>query len=525
MLYKLHTKLSIYVVLFSFLMMGLAALTLYKITYDNERNESLKSIHDLSQTVYHSSTIAAYLGNAQISDEVFKGLMQNDLVEGVEINSELLKKSEGLTQNKPHQVSTTLYSPFDEKERIGQLNIYPKESFIEQSAKQTAIFITEQTFVIIVLLIIFITFIIWWIIGRPLNNLTHTLAKIDPATSDRRLSIPNILRRSEIDYLSFTINDLLDRVQEQIGEERVLRSHIETVAQNFQTIFELSSTAMVVTDMTYRISSYNNAFFELVSHATGTTEIHSNAAWLSQIIKNPDEFIHKVDGMLKSIEKSAFEIKLKSQENQRGRWVSINAREAMDANNNPMLIFFFNDITKQYDEIDLSQQAANTDHLTNLKNRRVAETHISQMITNAYIQKSAMALMVIDLDGFKEVNDSHGHDAGDLVLIAVAQRLTAGTRKYDIVSRWGGDEFVVGLDNVSPTEALKIGNELLADIQNTIDIEAVDKIQISASIGIVMCPQSAINFERAFECADIAMYEIKKSGKSGVRIYEQELKY
>lgn len=83
----------------------------------------------------------------------------------------------------------------------------------------------------------------------------------------------------------------------------------------------------------------------------------------------------------------------------------------------------------------------------------------------------------------------------------------------------GGDEFVVGLKNVTTNQAFKIANELLSDIEKPISIDAVDKIHISASIGIVMCPQSAISFERAFECADIAMYEIKKSGKSGVRIY------
>lgn len=519
MLSKLHIKLTVYVVLFSFLMVCLTALALYKITYDNERKESLENIQDLALTIYHSSTIAAYLGNAQISDEVFKGLMRNPLVEGIELKSELLIKTEGATSNKEHMVSTPLYSPFDEDEKIGQLNIYPREAYIEKSAQKMAVFISKQTFIIITLLISFITFIIWWVVGRPLNNLTHTLVKIDPATSDQRLSVPNQIKNSEIDYLAFTINDLLDRVQEKIGEERILRSNVETVAQNFQTIFELSSTAMVVTDLTYRIQSFNQAFTELMSHASGSTDIHANAAWLTQILKNPDEFIRHVDNQLMNHETNAFEVKLKSQENQRGRWVSIHVRAAANAKNNPILLFFFNDITKQYDEIDLSQQAANTDHLTNLKNRRIAETHISQMISEAYVKKSSMALFVIDLDGFKDVNDTHGHDAGDQVLISVANRLTAGTRKHDIVSRWGGDEFVVGLKNVTTNQAFKIANELLRDIEKPISIDAVDKIHISASIGIVMCPQSAISFERAFECADIAMYEIKKSGKSGVRIY------
>ena len=133
-----------------------------------------------------------------------------------------------------------------------------------------------------------------------------------------------------------------------------------------------------------------------------------------------------------------------------------------------------------------------------------------------------MALMVLDLDGFKNVNDSEGHDAGDQVLIEVAKRLSNLTRKSDIVARWGGDEFVIALNDTTQETATLLAQRFLQTISQPIDIGKDKTASVGASIGIVICPENAGSFNAAFECADIAMYQVKQAGKRNVRVYNPQ---
>ena len=97
------------------------------------------------------------------------------------------------------------------------------------------------------------------VIGRPITALAHILAKIDPANNTNRLNIPAIVKNTELDLFAMTVNDLLDRVQEQIVEERHLRNRVELIAKNFQMIFDLSSNALIVALFPLRVGEYFNS--------------------------------------------------------------------------------------------------------------------------------------------------------------------------------------------------------------------------------------------------------------------------
>jgi two-component system cell cycle response regulator len=171
---------------------------------------------------------------------------------------------------------------------------------------------------------------------------------------------------------------------------------------------------------------------------------------------------------------------------------------------------------------------AHSDPLTKLPNRRHLELHFDQFIAGSLQKSIRGALMLIDLDGFKLINDVHGHDAGDAVLIEVASRLNATMRNEDIVSRLGGDEFVILIHHINSVESSatdvisSIAEKLLKVIIEPIDYKDL-KLQVGASIGIRMLEFEEIAAETLIQDPDKAMYSAKQSGK-GQAVFFEELK-
>jgi len=168
------------------------------------------------------------------------------------------------------------------------------------------------------------------------------------------------------------------------------------------------------------------------------------------------------------------------------------------------------------------EKYANYDTLTGLPNRRYFFEKLALMIAEHKHNSRKFALLYIDLDGFKSINDTFGHEVGDEVLITVGNRLEKGVRKTDFVARLGGDEFGVilyDIENLAVAETLaKKIHELL---QNEISMQTI-QYTISASIGIAIYPDTNNGVETLVKDADAAMYAVKKSGKGGVGIFAPE---
>lgn len=159
-----------------------------------------------------------------------------------------------------------------------------------------------------------------------------------------------------------------------------------------------------------------------------------------------------------------------------------------------------------------------TDPLTQLANRRHLLKHLERVIASSARHKIYGALLVIDLDGFKLVNDVHGHDAGDAVLVEIAKRFVSSIRSEDVAGRLGGDEFVVLVDHIdidkhnANDKALRIADKLI-NLAN-IPFEFNGKtLQVGASIGISLLGFEHLDTDAAINKADIAMYRAKKTGK------------
>lgn len=182
------------------------------------------------------------------------------------------------------------------------------------------------------------------------------------------------------------------------------------------------------------------------------------------------------------------------------------------------------DITEVKEKESQLKQLALTDALTHLPNRHWMNQQLPFIVENAKNNSHQFAALFIDLDNFKNINDTLGHKVGDAYLQAVAQILQQSVRKHDRVLRLGGDEFMILLNELDNADvALEIAGHLLTRLRNIDTLDASSNLSPRASIGVAFYPDNATTPEGLVQAADIAMYEAKRSGKDRVARYSSKM--
>ncbi len=180
------------------------------------------------------------------------------------------------------------------------------------------------------------------------------------------------------------------------------------------------------------------------------------------------------------------------------------------------------DITDLKDAEAAAQRLAHYDPLTDLPNRRLLLDRLQHALAQAKRFYRALAVMFLDLDRFKQINDTLGHDIGDKLLIEVGRRLTTCIRAGDTVARSGGDEFIVVLQEIAdPTDATTVAQKIIQTIQHPIQV-GMYTLDVTTSIGIAIYPVNGTDdANELMKKADLAMYEIKQAGRNGYQLYPQ----
>ena len=177
-------------------------------------------------------------------------------------------------------------------------------------------------------------------------------------------------------------------------------------------------------------------------------------------------------------------------------------------------ISVFSDITQSKAELETVAHQAQHDYLTNLPNRLLFRDRFNQQLAMARRYSKKFAVIYIDLDRFKPVNDTLGHQVGDLLLIAVADRLKAQVREVDTVSRMGGDEFAILISEVtSRNDVTNLADKILTALSQPYALDG-HTINISGSLGISMYPDDGGDMDTIMNKADAAMYQAKRSGSN-----------
>lgn len=306
-------------------------------------------------------------------------------------------------------------------------------------------------------------------------------------------------------------------VVEDVTERKRLEEHMRLAA----TVFESTGEGLFVTDEKRRIISVNPAFTELTGY-TAEEVIGRTPRFLASG-RHPPEFYDQLFRTLSATGKWQGEIWNRRKTGEMfAEWLNITVvrNERGELTN---YVAVFSDITsRKQDEERLSYQA-NHDPLTRLPNRTLFQERLSRALTRANRNQSMVALLFIDLDFFKQVNDTLGHLAGDILLQQVADRLASCVRQGDTVARLAGDEFTVILEDISePRDGAVVAHKILGLLAEPFDLQG-NEARISSSIGVALYPTDAGEAQALIKLADAAMYRAKHQGRNACRFHSESV--
>lgn len=344
------------------------------------------------------------------------------------------------------------------------------------------------------------------------NDIVHSLRNGDN-------EVLNVEKKIDLRWYKFTFfrsNDgHLVCISSDITENKSKEKKLEESA----IFFEHSSEGIIITNENNKIVSVNNAFCKI----TGYTK---------------DEVLGKNPSILNSgmHDKNFYEFMWESIKNRKiwhgeiynkrkngeiyPQWLAISEVSSID--NSKYYIAIFNDLTTLKEADKKIYYYANHDSLTSLYNRANFEKKMGETITKLAANNSKFALYFIDIDNFKYVNDTYGHDIGDEIIKIVAKRIEKIIRKNDIFARIGGDEFTLIQENVkSRNNILTFVKKIISTVTEVIKID--DKyFNITLSIGISIYPDDSKDKKGLLKAADTAMYVVKESGRNGFKLFQKD---
>ncbi|MYM22899.1 EAL domain-containing protein [Duganella sp. FT135W] len=303
--------------------------------------------------------------------------------------------------------------------------------------------------------------------------------------------------------------------QQLLANEEVRKKNEESLKLT-ALLFQNSGEGMMVTDAEGNILTVNPAFSLLSGYIE--KELIGHRAYELTSGRNDKDFF---DRMFECVTNTGYWKGELWQRNRDGEeyLVSMLVNTVYDEQGNPFrYVALLSDITKKKASEELIWRQANFDALTGLPNRRMFHEHLRQEMKKTDRSHLPMALVFVDLDYFKEINDTLGHDKGDLLLKEVATRLSSSVRSTDTVARLGGDEFTVILSELrNAGDVVRTAQEILKKMSTPFQLgDAVDKqvAHISSSIGITLYPEDGKDAETLIKNADQAMYVAKQQGRN-----------
>ncbi len=363
--------------------------------------------------------------------------------------------------------------------------------------------------------------LIWWMLKRQLAPLLAASDALSAVADARQIWQPlPIAREDEIGNLIRGFN----RLQSELGQREAL----------LQKVLDTSSVAIFLIDPQGRITQANHRMAEMFGYSVQSL---LELEYVALVDPADREAVRRQKGELLDGSISTLNLDRMYLRSDRSLfWGHLTATRFVDAHGQDRgILGVIVDITERKRSEEIVRQLAYYDPLTGLANRLLLRERMTQALLASKRSGHHGALMFLDLDNFKTLNDTYGHGAGDLLLVEVAARLKSCVREVDAVARFGGDEFVVLFMDLAPDRvaaqaqalvlAEKIRELLAAPYVLTLAADAdrpqrVIEHRCSASIGVALFLGMAFSEEECIKRADIAMYQAKEAGRNAVRVYE-----
>lgn len=362
---------------------------------------------------------------------------------------------------------------------------------------------------------ILLFFSITWLIRRfmyPLKKLQSTMGSVQVSGSMEQF-VPIELeagRQDEIGEITGSFNKMAETISESEKSMRLAAS-----------IYQSNSDAILVTDEHNLIVDVNPAFTRISGHTR--EEVLGKDPKVMQSGRHDKDFYRQMWETL--LDKGQWQGEIWDRHKDGGAYIKAMNIVVLKHDDGSVYRYVaqFSDITEKKEKDELIQWQANYDPLTNLPNRRLFHDRLGQAIKMAHRTNFPVALLYIDLDHFKEINDTLGHATGDALLMEAAQRISGCVREADTVSRLGGDEFTVILPEIGDSiQASRIAQKIVDELARPFFfVNDENGYHISASIGLAIYPSDATTQETLLRYADNAMYAAKSKGRSCFICYSE----
>lgn len=500
------------------LLLGLAfTLAAAVIVHHDEYRRLESQLEQLVATVESTTQIACYLDDGTLARQIVTGLMKTSAVGGVRITSgaHVLYQSmrPGLRRlGRLPEIDRPIASPFDASRPIGGITLYLSPAKLHQHAWAYTRFILLILAAQVTAVSGGVALTVFLAVTRPIRGISDELHQVR-LRAGPALRVPAGNEGDEIGRLVADVNSLIASLNNLVRTERSLRIQHEVFERQMRLVLEKAELGICMMDEHGALQSWNPAFLRLLA----LPELEAGAAGtLQRIVGLYEERIEEMISRCRADGKPCETDLEICREQQTGNcWIEL----SLNPIGPQLLLGIIDDVTERKHSVAAAQQLAMSDPLTGLLNRRGLEEALTRAFA-ANATPGAIAVLAIDLDRFKDVNDRLGHEAGDKVLIHVGRSIAAAVRRSDFVGRLGGDEFLAVLINVgSSQQAVQIAQEILSGLEVPIDLQGT-LVQVGASIGIAVSALVEESPAALLRRADAAMYASKQAGRGRARLAE-----
>lgn len=351
----------------------------------------------------------------------------------------------------------------------------------------------------------------WWLL-RPLDHFLTALER-DLGTGGQP-GAPGLSER-------------LEHLQQRLRSQRQYLAASDEAVRKMASVVDNSPNLVAVLDKHWHLDYANPTYWNISGFVIGEALSGARALLLPADSEIAPEQIHEVlanrHARGDSVPKWQCEYRAQCRDGGR-RWInqSISAIWS-DCHEVEYYICIGQDISYLKENQERIESLAYYDQLTGLHNRVLLKEYLHQSLRHCLREREKMALLYLDLDHFKRVNDSLGHEAGDDLLREVARRLRECLRSEDVVARLGGDEFAVALERVGSAQyAFVVANKIISELNKPLLLDG-QEVFVGVSIGITIAPDDSDSIDVLMKNADLAMYQAKEAGRNVFRFYTQEM--
>ena len=484
-------------------------------TRERAEEQSVMRLRELLDTVESTVSIACFVEDQNLAKEVARGLLKNSDVLGVRIRSnktELIRSyrdkvsADNLERALRGRQISKIHSPFNEREIVGEIVIDPDPETFDRFVGEEVRFVGFLLWLQQATLVVAIVAVILRLIVRPIKGMSDRLHRMD-ATTGGRLAIPKGHAGSEVGRLAEDVNAMADQLVASLDDEREMRLLHTIEEKKYHAIFDNAETGIFIADINGCVSSGNPALVRLLQIPEGTSVAEVRLTDLAWCV--PGHLRQLIADCINGDATSSADLEFNPEGKGGVCWLNV----ALTSIGGGLVQGIVTDVTKHKLAESAARQQAVTDQLTGVANRSGLEQQLQAAIRdNGATRGGSFALMLVDLDGFKRINEALGLPVGDLILKAAARRIQTCIKSSDTVARVGGDEFAVILPRIADEKtAAGVGERVVRILARKYD-EHANPIQLGASIGIVLFPSDGVEIPVLLRNAQLALDRAKLGG-------------